>query len=120
MRRSAIASILALAVGVACLGPSRTATAGGLNSFHAGLNGILTAPADPFVRAFDPPSELEELPFAIVTSHAAGLFTGVFLGTFRLTTGIFDIALSPLWVAPTLSPRATFEIIPWYDIDYRY
>jgi len=111
-----------LPLGILCamlvIGPA-CARADGLNSFFAGLNGVLTFPADPILRTIDPPSELEELPLAPVSSHIGGLFTGVLLGGFRAITGALDIALTPLWVAPTLSPRPAIKIVP-YDVDYPY
>jgi hypothetical protein len=120
MRTWLMKAVLSLALGLCALGLAQPAQANGWNNFNAGLNSVLTAPADPLIRIVAPPSELQELPFAIVTSRIAGFITGSFLALFKVGAGTLDIALAPVWLAPTLSPRPAFEIIPWHDVEYRY
>jgi ABC-type uncharacterized transport system permease subunit len=120
MRTRNLASVFTVTLGLCALGPALPARANGWNNFNAGLNGVLTAPADPIVRAVAPPTELRELPFSVVSSRIAGLLTGTFLAAFKVAAGALDIALAPTWVAPTLSPRPAFEVIPWHEVEYRY
>lgn len=89
-----------------------------VNNMLAGLNGLATFPADPVMSAVDPPEEFEDLWGAPVTSHTAGFFQGTFLGIYRALMGLADIAFSPFWVFPTLSPEGRYEIIPGYEIEY--
>jgi len=89
-----------------------------VNNVLAGLNGLATSPADPVMSAVDPPDEFEDMWGAPVTSHTVGFFQGTFLMIYRATMGLADIAFSPFWVFPTLSPEGRYEIIPGYEIEY--
>lgn len=89
-----------------------------VNNALAGLNGLATFPADPVMSAVDPPEDFDELWGAPVTSHAIGFFHGTILMVYRATMGLADIAFSPFWVFPTLSPEGRYEIIPGYEIEY--
>jgi hypothetical protein len=108
---AAAATLLALTAG-------SSANAEGFNSLLAGVNGLLTFPADPVMAAVEPPEGFDDLWGAPVTSHTAGFFQGSFLMLYRLTMGALDIAFFPFWVFPTLSPEARYEIIPGYEIEY--
>jgi len=89
-----------------------------INNVLAGLNGLLTAPADPVASAIAPPEEFDELWGAPVTSHTLGFFQGVVMLPYRVVMGALDIAFAPFWVFPTLSPEARFDLVPGYDIQY--
>jgi hypothetical protein len=89
-----------------------------VNNLLAGLNGIITAPADPFAYAIAPAEEFDDMWGAPTTRHTVGFFQGVMMMPYRLVMGALDIAFFPFWVFPTLSPEARFEIIPGYEIEY--
>ncbi|MFQ5416723.1 MAG: hypothetical protein ACE5FL_06705 [Myxococcota bacterium] len=89
-----------------------------VNSLLAGLNGIVTAPADPIMAAVQPIEDFEDMWGAPWTSHPIGLLQGTMLMPYRLVMGVLDIAFAPFWVFPTLSPEARYEIIPGYEIEY--
>ena len=91
------------------------AQARGLEGFLAGLNGVITAPADPVSHVIQPLEDFVEVPGYPFTGRVLGLVSGTLLAAYRTTAGLLDIALTPLWVVPTLSPEARFEIIPLPD-----
>ena len=89
-----------------------------LNNVLAGINGLLTAPADPLMSFVDPPSEFGRIWGAPETPHFLGFFQGVVVMPYRIVMGALDIAFAPFWVFPTLSPEARYEIIPGYEIEF--
>ena len=101
------ASCLACALaGVALLTAApEAARAEGLTSLKAGLLGVATFPADPVMMAIDPPEEFEVLPGSVVLGRIGGLVAGTLMGGYRLLTGVYDIALFPLWIVPVMSPE---------------
>ena len=106
---------LALALAAAQL-PASAARAD-LNSFFAGLNGILTFPADPVMDAIHPSEQIAGLP-GRYTENAVGFAGGICYGIYRAWLGTVDVALSPLWIFPTLSPPAHWNLFPFYEIEY--
>ena len=93
----------------------------GFNNFMAGLNGVITAPADPVMAVIEPPEDFEGLPAAAYTGRFLGFFVGVVQMIHRMGMGVVDIALTPLWVMPTLSPEGRWDIWqPGYEIEYDY
>ena len=44
-----------------------------------------------------------------------GIFTGPTLAIYRFTMGVTDIALSPFWVFPVMSPEARWN---WFGVEY--
>jgi hypothetical protein len=94
------------------------AGATGFNNLFAGLNGLVVAPADPVMQAIDPPSQLEKLPNPRVTRHVVGFFQGTALMLYRVFMGATDVALSPFWVFPTLSPEARWDLVPGWEIEW--
>jgi len=109
-----VAAVLAIGLSLA----PQPARADGVNSLLAGVNGLLTAPIDLGYEAVYPPVSLEELPLAPASSHFLGFFSGVFTAISRVGYGVLDIALTPVWIVPTLSPRPVVEIIPFYEVEY--
>jgi hypothetical protein len=81
------------------------------NMFGLGMNGVLTAPADPFYLLVRPPEALEGLPGAPVTNHAAGFFAGTALACYRVMGGVMDMLLFLIPHA-TLSPEPQFHLVP--------
>ncbi len=111
MRRLAIG----LTLGVAMLWAA-PAEANGWNNIRAGVQGIPQAIADPFIHVWSPPEDfIDELPAGQVTGRIFGLFSGTALGVYRLFMGATDVALSPLWVFPTMSPEARWN---WFGVEY--
>jgi len=110
--------VVTIALALACLAGASPARAAGCNGFLAGINGILTAPADIVYSAIEPPGMFEEFPAAPVSSHFLGTVAGVFYTVDRIGWGVVDVVMTPLWVFPTLSPKPVFEIIPFYEIEY--
>lgn len=96
---------------------STPARAEGLNNLFAGINGILTFPADPIVMLVTPPEDWEELPAHTVTSRLLALPAGVLLGTYRASMAVFDIAFFPFWAFPTMSPEARWGLIPGVEYE---
>jgi len=109
---------IAAALVVGLLSSPASLRAEGFNSLLAGINGVLTAPADIVHETIEPPSLFEELPAAPVSTHFLGVFAGIFAAIDRIGWGVLDIALSPVWIAPTLSPEPVVEIIPFYEVRY--
>jgi hypothetical protein len=83
---------------------------GGMRGFMHGLNGVLTAVADPFAGFADPPSHYDALPLHQVTGRVFGFVEGVGLGVYRATMGVVDMVAAPLFVVPQIGPKARFEI----------
>lgn len=107
MRRLAV--FVAVLSVLAVTSPAR---ANGMNNLKAGVNGILTFPADPVALTITPPEKLEDMPGYPVTGRVVGLVAGTMLGGFRLIAGVYDIIVFPLWVLPTFSPEPRFALIP--------
>jgi hypothetical protein len=109
---------VAAALALALTYPALPARADGFNSLFAGINGLLTFPADPIIDVVKVSEDLQDLPLKEVTGRVIGVFLGSGVGLYRATFAAADVLLFPLWVVPTLSPEAKFEIIPFYEVDY--
>jgi hypothetical protein len=86
------------------------------NTFLTGLNGFITAPADPAMETWTVSEEYEELPVSEVSGRFFGFFMGTFLGLYRGTTGLFDMLFAPLPMV-TLSPEPRYNLIPGFEYD---
>lgn len=106
MRRSAIPIALAL-----CLVLPAPALARGLENLKAGFNGFVTAVADPVLYLHEPPEDLEDLPGGGVTAHIAGAGAGTLMMVYRASMGLVDVAVTPLWVFPVLSPEPELTVV---------
>ncbi len=87
------------------------------NRASVGLNGLLTAPADPVYFAMEGSEVFSKLPAAKFTGPVVGVFAGVAQMTYRVFTGTFDLAFS--WV-PYLymqSPTPRVNVLPWAEHD---
>lgn len=114
-RRAGSALLFALALVGAWL-PAAGARAD-LNSFFAGLNGLLTFPADPVMDAMQPSAQIQGLP-GKYTENAVGFAGGILFGVYRAWMGSVDVVLSPFWIFPTVSPPAHWNLFPFYEIEY--
>jgi len=85
------------------------------NSFLAGVNGVITWPADPVMLAVEPTEEMRSMPGGVVTGPVVGFFAGTLLGVYRLVTGTMDIALAPLSFFPMFSPEPRYQVIPGWE-----
>ena len=107
------ARIAALLACGAVLAAPASASAEGLNNLWAGLNGSATAPADPVMEMLYPPEDFE-----LAYHPVPFLLTGTVMAVYRTVMGAFDVAMTPFYVFPTLSPRAHWDLIPWAEIEY--
>jgi hypothetical protein len=85
------------------------------NTFLAGVNGVITWPADPVMLAVEPTDEMRSMPGGVVTGPVTGFFAGTLLGVYRLVTGTMDIALAPLSFFPMFSPEPRYQLIPGWE-----
>ena len=85
------------------------------NTFLAGVNGVITWPADPVMLAVKPTDEMRSMPGGVVTGPVTGFFAGTLLGVYRLATGALDIALCPLSFFPMFSPEPRYQVIPGWE-----
>lgn len=77
-----------------------------------GLNGLITAPADPPMAAIDPPKALDE---AGTARHPLGFASGILLMGYRTLTGAVDFGLALLPKLPVLSPVPRYHVIPGFE-----
>jgi hypothetical protein len=103
--------------------PAEAAEAGGVvgygkhvaNTFLAGVNGVITWPADPVMLTIQPTDAMRGMPGGVVTGHVVGFFAGTLQGVFRLFTGTLDIALCPLTFFPMFSIEPRYKLIPGWE-----
>lgn len=77
-----------------------------------GLNGLLTAPADPPMATLEPPKALDDASYA---RRPLGFGSGVLLMGYRVLTGAVDFALAPLPKFPVSSPVPRYKLIPGFE-----
>jgi hypothetical protein len=83
------------------------------NRYMVGTNSLITFPADPVMDTVKPREEFEELPLAdFGPKYVAGLGTGVMLGIYRASTGVFDVVFAPLTPMKMLSPEPRYTLLP--------
>jgi hypothetical protein len=85
------------------------------NTFLAGVNGVITWPADPVMLAVEPTEEMRDMPGGVVTGPVVGFFAGTLLGAYRLGTGALDMVLCPLSFFPMFSPEPRYQVIPGWE-----
>ena len=85
------------------------------NTFLAGVNGMITWPADPVMLAIKPTDEMKEMPGGVVTGPVTGFFAGTLQGVFRLFTGTLDVALAPFTFFPMFSIEPRYQVIPGWE-----
>jgi hypothetical protein len=116
MKRAIVAAALCAAFWTVAWTPS-SAHSAGLDGLLMGVNGVLTFPADPICDAIFPTEDFEDFPGKTVLRYPLGFLFGTGLGIYRLTSGVLDIALTPLWVVPSASPVPRFDVIPGYELE---
>jgi len=77
-----------------------------------GLNGVLTAPADPPMAAIEPPEALDDASYA---RHPLGFASGLLLMSYRTFTGALDFGLAIFPKLPVLSPVPRYHVIPGFE-----
>ena len=87
------------------------------NRALAGLNGLITWPADPVMRVVHVSEAFEDAPLAPVTGRFLGLGGGLLLGVYRLTMGVLDIVFQPVPYMPMLSPVPRYKVIQGFVHD---
>jgi hypothetical protein len=85
------------------------------HTFLAGVNGVITWPADPVMLTVRPTEEMSSLPGGVVTGPLVGFGAGTLLGLYRLGMGAPDIALAPLSFFPMFSPEPRYQVIPGWE-----
>jgi hypothetical protein len=85
------------------------------NTFLAGVNGMITWPADPVMLAIEPTDDMRALPGGVVTGPVTGFFAGTLQGVFRLFTGTLDVALCPFSFFPMFSIEPRYQLIPGWE-----
>ena len=83
------------------------------NRASVGLNGVLTAPADPMMFTLQGDEVFEDLWQPQVTGRVVGFFAGVFQMPYRMLTGGFDFAFSWVPYLQMVSPIPRFKLLPW-------
>ena len=76
------------------------------NTFLAGVNGVITWPADPVMLAMKPTDEMRSMPGGVVTGPVTGFFAGTLLGVYRLVDGHPGHRALPAELLPDVQPRA--------------
>ena len=85
------------------------------NTFLAGVNGVITWPADPVMLTINPTEEMSSMPGGVVTGPLVGFGAGTLLGLYRLGTGALDMVLAPLSFFPMFSPEPRYQVIPGWE-----
>ena len=80
--------------------------------FLAGLNGIITWPADPVMMTVEGNEVFPDVWQPQVTGRAIGFLAGTLQGVYRLMQGAFDMVLCPFGM-PMLSPEPRYTLIPF-------
>jgi len=85
------------------------------NMFLAGVNGVITWPADPVMLAVRPTDDMRAMPGGVVTGPVVGFFAGTLQGVLRLVTGTLDVALCPFGIFPMFSIEPRYKLIPGWE-----
>lgn len=83
-----------------------------MNKLAAGLNNMITAPADPVMFAIEGNEVFEDFWYPQVTGRMAGFLVGCFQMPYRLITGAFDFVTFPITPMIMVSPAPRFHLIP--------
>ena len=83
-----------------------------LENLKAGINSMITAPADPIMSTVSPDTEFNKLPFASVTKWPVGFGQGSILMFYRATTGVLDILFAAATPMRMLSPEPRYLLFP--------
>ena len=84
-----------------------------LNKLAAGTNNAITWPADPVMFCIEGDEVFSDFWYPQVTGRMMGAVVGLLEAPWRLITGLFDMATSPLApIMPMVSPAPRFTLIP--------
>lgn len=111
---------VSLLLGLAAALPARAGAVEIAKNFAYGINGIVTAPADPVIQVVIPPEKLEDMPLFPVTGRILGLFGGTLQMIHRLAAGVYDIPFAPLAGAvepPLFSPPPRWALLPGVETE---
>ena len=85
------------------------------NTASIGLNGVLTAPADPVMFAVEGDEVFAELWQPAVTGRVLGFFAGLCQLPYRTMTGVFDMAFAWAPYLAPVSPVPRFKLLVWAE-----
>jgi len=85
------------------------------NTFLAGVNGLITWPADPVMLAVRPTDDMRAMPGGVVTGPVVGFLAGTLQGVLRLVTGTLDVAFCPFSFFPMFSIEPRYKLIPGWE-----
>ena len=80
--------------------------------FLTGLNGLVTALADPPMATVEPPKALEKAGYV---RRPLGFASGILLMGYRTFTGAVDFGLALVPKLPVLSPVPRYKLIPGFE-----
>ena len=85
------------------------------NRVSIGLNGVLTAPADPVMFSLEGDEIFKEFWMPQVTGRVVGFFVGVCQMPYRAMTGAFDAAFAWAPYLAPVSPVPRFKLLFWAE-----
>ena len=80
--------------------------------FLTGLNGLVTAPADPPMATVEPPKALDKAGYV---RRPLGFASGILLMGYRTLTGAVDFGLAFVPKLPVVSPVPRYKVIPGFE-----
>lgn len=80
--------------------------------FLTGLNGLITAPADPPMATVTPPKALDKAGYV---RRPLGFASGILLMGYRTLTGAVDFGLALVPKMPVVSPVPRYQVIPGFE-----
>ena len=80
--------------------------------FLTGLNGLITAPADPPMATVEPPKALDKAGYV---RRPLGFASGILLMGYRTLTGAVDFGLAIVPKMPVVSPVPRYQVIPGFE-----
>ena len=84
------------------------------NTFLTGLNGIITAPADPVMCVVSPPATYDDVGAPVLNRFPFGFVHGIVVFAFRTSMGALDMVFAPLPMV-TLSPEPRYSLLPGFE-----
>jgi hypothetical protein len=85
------------------------------NRVSIGLNGVLTAPADPVMFTLEGDEVFKDLWMPAVTGRVMGLFAGLCQMPYRAMMGAFDAAFAWAPYLKPVSPVPRFKLLFWAE-----
>jgi hypothetical protein len=85
------------------------------NRASLGLNGVLTAPADPVMFSLEGDEVFKDLWMPAVTGRVMGFFAGLCQMPYRVMMGAFDAAFAWAPYLAPVSPVPRFKLLVWAE-----